>query len=96
MRLKFKKKFSNYTFVGRKYKDEFRKQMRLIIIFTLGFTIAFAWRETIFEWAQSLAISWVHSNSAQSSLWASVFITIFSIILLFLASLWLKDRNPYR
>jgi len=44
-----KKRVSNYFYIGQKYKEEFRKQVRAIITFTLGFTIAFAWRETIFD-----------------------------------------------
>lgn len=90
------KKISNYTFVGRKYKDEFRKQMRMIIVFTLGFTIAFAWRETIFEWSKNL-VSWLtNSNKGGSNVWASIFITLVSVILILLTTYWLKDKNPYR
>ncbi len=95
MRRKIKQKFSNYTFIGRKYKEEFRKQMRMIIVFTLGFSIAFAWREAIFDWSKSVTAWLTHSNNGGSSTSASVFITLVCILLIILTSRWLKDKNPY-
>ncbi len=95
MRRKIKQKVSNYTFIGQKYKDEFRRQMRSVIVFTLGFSIAFAWRETIFDWSKS-ATAWItHSASRGSSTNASIFITLVCILLIGLTSRWLKDKNPY-
>jgi cation transport ATPase len=96
MRRKISQKISNYTFVGQNYKDEFRKQMRMIITFTLGFTIAFAWRETIFDWSKSAAAWITHSRDGGSTLGATMFITIFSILLLFLTSRWLGERSSYK
>jgi hypothetical protein len=96
MRRKIKQKFSNYTFVGSKYRNEFRKQIRSIIVFTLGFTIAFAWRETIFDWAKSFTEWITHSPGEASSAGASIFITILCVLLIILTSYWLKDKNhPY-
>lgn len=95
MRKKIKQKFSNYTFVGSKYRDEFRKQMRSIIVLTLGFSIAFAWREAIFEWSKS-ASAWItHSKNGGSATGAAIFITVFCIFLILLTSRWLKDKNSY-
>jgi hypothetical protein len=95
MRHRIKQKFSNYTFIGNNYKEEFRKQMRSIIVLTLGFTIAFAWRETIFQWSKSLTAWITHSNNGGSVTGASIFITLFCVLLIFLTSRWLKDKNPY-
>jgi hypothetical protein len=95
MRRKIRQKFSNYTFVGKKYKEEFRKQMRSVIVFTLGFSIAFAWRETIFDWSKSITAWITQSQNGGSSTGASIFITLFSILVILLTTHWLKDKNPY-
>jgi hypothetical protein len=88
-----KRRLSNYFYLGSNYKAEFRKQMRLIIVFTLGFTIAFSWRETIFDLSKSF-VQWISGikNANSSSIWASVFITIVSLLLIFLTAKWLKEN----
>ena len=81
---------SNYFYLGQNYK----KELRLVVVFTLGFTIAFAWRETIFDLSKSF-ISWlIGSNGAGASAWASVFITLLCLILIFLTTRWLRDKRP--
>lgn len=96
MRRKIKQKFSNYTFVGKKYKDEFRKQMRSVIVLTLGFSIAFAWREAIFDWSRSVTAWITHSSNGGSATGAATFITIVCILLIILTTRWLKDKDPYK
>jgi hypothetical protein len=88
-----KRRLSNYFYLGSNYREEFRKQMRLIIVFTLGFTIAFSWRETIFDLSKSF-VQWIAGikNANASSIWASVFITIVSLFLIFLTAKWLKEK----
>ena len=43
----------NQYFLKNNYLKEFRHELRLLIVVTLGFTIGFTWRETIFDlsWA---------------------------------------------
>lgn len=95
MREKINQKLSNYTYIGQKYKDEFRKQVRSIVVFTLGFTIAFAWREVIFDWSKS-ATAWItHSGDGGSTIGATIFITLISVFLIFLTTHWLKDKKVY-
>jgi hypothetical protein len=79
---------------GRSFHEEFRKQMRLFITFTLGFTIAFTWRQTLFDISQSFVRLITHiENSSTSSILTSVFITIISVaILIITASLLNKGR----
>jgi hypothetical protein len=90
-----KRKFKNYFYLGNHYRQEFRKQMRLFIIFTLGFTIAFTWRETVFDLSKSLVNLIAHpTNPNATSIWASVFITIVSALLIFLTAKWLRDKHP--
>jgi len=87
-----KKRLYRFFIGGRRFHDEFRKQARLLIVFTLGFTIAFTWRQTIFDLSQTFVqfITNVKDSSTLSIL-ASIFITIVSIILIYLAS---QQREP--
>jgi hypothetical protein len=68
----------------------------MIITFTLGFTIAFTWRETLFDISKSF-VQWLsgikENNSA--SFWASMFITFLSIFLIFITARWLKESEKY-
>lgn len=88
-----RRKISNFFYVGHKYKEEVRKQIRMFIIFTLAFTIAFTWRETIFDLSKSFIqlIAGVEGSNAQS-IWASIFITVISILLIFLTSRYFKKE----
>ena len=80
--------------MGIRFKNEFRKQIRMLIIVTLGFTIAFTWRPTVFDASQALV---QFSTNVQGSMalgvLTSLFITIVSIILIYLAAHYLKDNN---
>ena len=87
-----KRGIKNSIVLGRKFKREFKRQLRLLITFTLGFTIAFTWRQTIFDLSQSLVQFILHlDGSSTSSILTSIFITIISIILIYLAAHYLKD-----
>ncbi len=81
---------------GNNFKKEFRRQMRMLIVVTLGFTIAFSWRETVFNLSQEL-VKWITNiqNSALSSILTSTFITIVSLILIYFTAHFLKEDNLY-
>ena len=76
---------------GKRFKREFRKELRLLIVITLGFTIAFTWRQTIFDLSQNFVqfITNVQS-SALSTILTSTFITLLSVLLIRLTSHFLK------
>ncbi|MFH1501325.1 MAG: hypothetical protein ABIE22_05275 [archaeon] len=87
------KQVNEALFTKRSFTNEFRTQVRLFIVFTLGFTIAFTWRQTIFD----LSFEFIQfitdiKDSAAASLLASVLITIVSLVAIYLASHWLKDE----
>ena len=72
-----KKRLYNFFIGGRKFKKEFKKQARLLVIITLGFTIAFTWRQTIFDLSQELVKLFVNiQNSATLSILASIIINM--------------------
>ncbi len=80
--------------IGRKaFNKELKKQIRFLVIITLGFTIAFTWRQTIFDLSISFVKFITHvQNSSALSIYASIFITLLSIGLIYLASHFLKDK----
>ena len=71
----------------KRFKEEHRKELRLFIILTLSFTIAFTWRQTIFDASQSLINFFVEiKSSTYASIITSTFITLVSILLIRLTS----------
>lgn len=87
----------NFFIGGRRFKKEFKRQLRLLIIITLGFTIAFTWRQTIFDISRDFVqlITNIQSSSYLSIL-TSVLITILSLLLIYLTSHLLKESaEPY-
>ncbi|MBU2562276.1 MAG: hypothetical protein KKF68_01280 [Nanoarchaeota archaeon] len=89
-----RKKLSNFFTLGKRFKREFRRQMRSLIIIALGFTIAFTWRQTIFDLSQSM-IQFITKveNSNSLSIYTSIFITFLCIVLICSVAYILKD-NP--
>lgn len=97
MKKKIKRKFKNYFFLGTKFKREFRRQLKTIILITLGFTIAFTWRQTIFDISQyiiSLFIN-IRKGSTGASILTSIFITIVSLIFIVLTSKYFREDDPF-
>ena len=79
---------------GRKFKKEHKKEIRLLIAITLGFTIAFTWRQTIFDSFQVLVNFFVDTkSSALSSILTSSLITLVSIALIRITSHILKENH---
>lgn len=88
-----KKKISRF-FTDIRFKREFRNQIRFFIIVTFGFTIAFTWRQTIFDLSQAFILSLTHLKpSSFSTILTSSFITFVSIFLIFFTSHFLKDYH---
>ena len=78
--------------IESKFKREFRRQMRSFIVVFLGFTIAFTWRQTIFDISTSLMEAITHiKNSSTLSILSSIFITLVSILLIYRTSNLLKE-----
>ncbi len=86
-----RRKFSDFFNVGRNYKEEFRKQLRMIITFTLGLGIAFTWREYLYESSKKI-VKWMFHADGQAAFGGAVFVTLISIVLIYATSLWLKEK----
>jgi len=79
---------------GRSFQREFRKQLRLLIIITLGFTIAFTWRQTVFD----LSLAFVRymtdiQGDSELSILTSLFITFTSVGIIYIIAHLLKDSD---
>ncbi len=88
---------SIWNFIGSKnIKKEYRRQLKLLITFTLGFTIAFTWRQTTFDLSLAL-VSFVTKikNSSTLSILSSTLITVVSVVLIYFSSHWLKERHEF-
>ena len=83
----------NRYFSRSGYRREFQRELRLLIVVTLGFTIGFTWRETIFDLSW-VFIQWLtHAERAPAlSFFTSIFITLICLGLIYLTSYLLKER----
>jgi hypothetical protein len=78
----------------RSFRQEFKKQIRFAITAAIGFTIAFAWREAVFDMFLSftsrvLDLSIEHYST---KIYAAISITLFGVLLIFLTSKILKEK----
>jgi hypothetical protein len=74
-------------------KNEFKRQLKFLILVTLGFTIAFTWRQTVFDISKTILQVITHvEETASLSILASVLITLVSLGVIYLTSRWLKDK----
>ena len=65
-------------------KKEFLREVRSLVIFTLGFTIAFTWRQTTFDAMESLVKFFVDiKGNVALSVATSTVTTIFCLILVY-------------
>jgi hypothetical protein len=91
-----RKKIKNFFVRGERFKREFRKQIRSLIIITLGFTIAFTWRQTLFDVSEAFVQLLINiENPTTSSILTSTFMTLVAIALIYGTSYWLRDRPNY-
>jgi hypothetical protein len=80
----------------RPFKSELKKEMRLLVLMTIAFSIAFSWRQTMFDatmWVIEKTFNLEHGLT--SNILASTTITLLGLILIFLTSKWFKKMEPY-
>ena len=92
MRHQIKRVFS----ASRRFKNEFRIQLRSFIILTLAFTIAFSWRQTTFDLSQKFVQFLLNIKSSNSlTIITSIFLTIACGAIILITSNWLKEKPGY-
>jgi len=91
---RFKHKTKSYLVGGNQFKKELASQIKFLIIVTLGFTIAFTWRQTVFDITESIIKSIFTTSSLSAlSILTSIAITLIAILIILLTS---KYLNPKR
>ena len=80
-------------FKDKLFKQELKREIRMLIVVGIGFSIAFAWRQTSFDAALTF-IHWLFNTngSVTSSILASLLITIIGVIIILLTSKFLRDE----
>ncbi len=79
--------------VNHSFNKEFKRQIRLAVTAAIGFTIAFAWRNAIFDSFQNYVSRFldVQREHYLSEIYTALTITLFGVILIFITSKILKD-----
>lgn len=79
---------------GKNFRKDFRKQLKTLVVVGAGFTIAFTWRQTIFDISQKIVqfITNIKSSSILS-LATSIFTTIISGLIVLVVLYFLKDNQ---
>lgn len=77
----------------RSFKAEFKRQIRLAVTAAIGFTIAFAWRNAIFEAFQSFVSRFldVPIGHYLSETYTALAITLGGVLLILLTSKVLRE-----
>jgi len=76
--------------MGKSFKKEFKKQIRLAIAAAVGFIIAFAWRDFILRLTGETLDKFLELNPITSALLISICITVIGILIISISSRTLK------
>ncbi|HLC31136.1 MAG TPA: DUF5654 family protein [Candidatus Nanoarchaeia archaeon] len=76
----------------RSFKTEFKRQLRFAITAAIGFSIAFAWRNAIFDTFQTAVGRFLDLplNNPTTEIYTALFITFVALLLLYVTSKLLK------
>ena len=79
---------------ARTFRRDFRHQLKTLVVVGAGFTIAFTWRQTIFDISKRIVqfATNIHDSSILS-IATSIFTTLFSFGLVLLVIYLFKDPN---
>lgn len=78
----------------RSFKLEFKRQMRMAVTAAIGFSIAYAWREAIFDTFRSFVARFldVPPTHYLSETYTALAITLAGVLLIFITSRLLRDK----
>jgi len=79
------------------FNKEFKRQLRLLITVAMGFTIAFTWRQTIYDLSLTFLkfITKIQDISALKIL-TSILITIFAFLIIYLSARYLGSKPEWK
>lgn len=78
---------------NRSFRKEFKRQIRFAITAAIGFTIAFAWRNAIFESFQNFVSRFldVSADHYLTEIYTAFALTLAGVMFIFMTSKILKD-----
>ena len=78
----------------RSFRKEFKRQIRLAIVAAIGFTIAFAWRDAIFNAFQSFVSRFLDlpAGHYMTQIYTAAAITLAGVLLIMLTSKLMKEN----
>jgi len=77
----------------KSFRKEFRRQIRFAIDAAIGFTIAYAWRESVFNTFENFISRFFDLTKGHydTQIYTALTITLFGVALIFLTSKLLKE-----
>ena len=77
----------------RSFKKEFKRQIKLAIVAAIGFTIAFAWRDALFDSFQSFVSRFldIPFGHYMTEIYTAIAITLAGVGLIYITSRLLRD-----
>ena len=80
--------------IRRSFKKEFKRQLRFAIMAAVGFIIAFAWRNAIYNSSRDLVEKFIEvANTPLTEIYTAIFITFMGVGLIFFTSKFLRDKR---
>lgn len=86
-------KINHFFIGGQNFRKEFIRQFRMLVVVTIGFTIAFSWRQTIFDAIEKTIETLFRTSQVYSSILTSTFITLLGLLIILLSSYLVKENN---
>jgi TRAP-type C4-dicarboxylate transport system permease small subunit len=77
----------------KSFKKEFKRQLRMAILAAIGFTIAFSWKEAIFNTFQNFVSRFLDISPTHylSQNYTALVITLAGVLIIFFTSRLLRD-----
>ena len=80
--------------IKKSFKKEFKRQLRLAIIAAIGFTIAFSWRNAVYNSSKELIKKFSDfAGTVLTEFYTAIFITFLGVVILLATSKFLKDKK---
>lgn len=78
---------------SRSFHKEFKRQIRLAIVAAIAFSIAFAWRNAVFDLFQSFVSRFLDLETGHytTEIYTAIAITLAGVILILISSKLLKE-----
>lgn len=77
----------------RSFRKEFRRQLRFAIAAAVGFTIAFSWRNAVYNSTRDIIVKISdYSNDVSTEIVTALFVTFLGVIFILISSRLLREK----